>query len=91
MNRSIALAAFTLAGLFSALSVQAREPATPNEQAQICREITSKEYTRQNHGPAGKSVDVIKVTPRIRVVCNDHAGSKGPARTVALMRHYKSV
>jgi hypothetical protein len=91
MNRSIALAAFTLAGLFSTLNAQASQPAASIAQSSMCQETTHTVYTRQNHGPAGKSAEIVKETKRTRLVCNEGAVSKKPARTAALMRHYKSA
>jgi hypothetical protein len=91
MNRSIVLASLMLAGFFSTLGVQAAEPATSSDQAQMCREVRYKQYSRVSHGPPGKSVEIVKVTPRIRTVCNDNASSKRPARSAAVMRHYKSA
>ena len=91
MNRSIALAGLALAALFGSLNAQASEPVTSKAQGQMCREITYKEYTRPNHGPAGKYVEIVKVTKRTRLACNETAGSKQPVRTAAVMHHYKSV
>lgn len=91
MNRSIALAGLVAAGFFSTLGARAAEPTTSSDSPQMCREVRYKQYSRVSHGPAGKSVETIKVTPRTRVVCNDNARSKLPERTAAVMRHYKSA
>lgn len=91
MNRSIVLASLVLAGLFSTLNANASESITSGAQPQMCKEITYKEYLRQNHGPAGKYVEIVKVTKRTRLACNGTAGSKQPVRTAAVMHHYKSV
>lgn len=91
MNRSIALAGFVLAGFFNTLGVQAAESTTSTDSPQMCREVKYKEYSRVSHGPAGKSVETVIVTPRTRVACSDDARSMRPERTAAVMHHYKSA
>ena len=91
MNKSIALAGLVLAGFFNALGVQAAGSITSNDSPQMCREVQYKEYSRVRHGPAGKSVETVRVTPHTRVVCNDNAASKKQERTAAVMHHYKSA
>jgi hypothetical protein len=91
MIRSIALTALALAGLTGALRVQAAEPATSAGQSPMCQEIAYKDYARKNHGPPGKYADVVKVTRRTRLVCNDDTSAKKPRRAAALMRHHKSA
>lgn len=91
MIRSIALASLALAGLSGALRVQAAEPATSAGQSQMCQEMSYAEYARKNHGPPGKYADVVKVTKRTRLVCNDDTHAKKPRRTAELMHHHKSA
>jgi hypothetical protein len=90
MIRSIALAGLVLAGLFGALRAQAAEPA-PAGQSQMCQETSYKEYARTSRGPVGKYADVVKVTKRTRLVCNDETRAKKPTRAAALTRHHKSA
>jgi hypothetical protein len=91
MIRSIALTGLMLAGLFGALRVQAAEPSTPVGQSQMCLEIPYKDYARTSRGPVGKYADVVKVTKRTRLVCNDETRAKKPTRTAALTRRHKSA
>jgi hypothetical protein len=91
MIRSIVLAGLALAGLFGALRVQAAETATSAGQSPMCQEISYTEHARKIQGPPGKHADVVKVTKRTRLVCNDNTRAKKPRRAAALMHHHKSA
>ena len=82
MKHSIALAGLVLAGMFATLDTQA---------AEMCQEISYKEYSRPSNGPAGKRTDIVKVTKRTRLVCKDNSSSRKPGRTAAIVRHQKSA
>jgi hypothetical protein len=91
MNRSIVFAGIVLAGMLATVAANAAESASVNEPGAMCREVAYKEYARSNVGPPGKYVELVKVTKRTRLLCDQASASDKPQRTAAMVRHYKAV
>jgi hypothetical protein len=91
MNRSIVFAGMVLAGMLATVAAHAVEPAAAYDPGAACREVAFKEYARSNVGPPGKYVEMVKVTKRTRLVCDQASASEKPQRAAAIVRHYKAV